>query len=844
MLKVARFFLHIVYTILMAVAILCIVITCTIYWYGRHLPDHWQLSNYQPPTVTRVYGAQGQLIAEYAKEHRIFTAIEDIPKHIINAFIAAEDKNFYNNQGVDFSGVVKAAIKNVYKLADNKRMVGGSTITQQVVKNFLLSNERTLKRKIKEAILAYRVNSSLTKDKIMELYLNHIYLGNGSYGISSAALKYLSKSINEISIDEAALLAALPKAPSKLNPIKSPRAAEQRRNWVLQRMYDDGYIDEVSKKIFQSIPLSITTSSDQHLIHNDFFVEEVRKNLIKKYGEDALYTNGLTVHTTLNLSYQNLAKIALKNGLENYDQKHGWRGAIQNIADELLVRDYNWASYLINIKQLYPNIAPWKMAVVLNIEDSQAEIGLENGSLGTILLSDIKWAKAWIDNSNTGSIPKKMEQVLKIGDVIMVSANIKSLGCYNLKQIPKINGAIVVMEPNSGSILAMVGGYNYNENQFNRATQALRQPGSIFKTFVYLAALENGLTPNTIALDDHISIEQGTYLPLWQPRNIGNTFMGPITVRTGFEQSRNLITVRLAKFLGMDKINDTIKKLNIHNKPLNNYASVLGSEVVSLMTMTRAYAIIANGGYNIQNHMIERIQDARGSDIYKVDYLKCARCNLLETAQDFQMLTPLPPLIHKNSKQLIDPVHTYQMTSLLEGSVKNGTSKPAKIKNQFIAGKTGTTNGNMDAWFIGFTNNLVVGVYTGFDSPECLGKKETGSRIALPIFKNFMLKALAEQPSQPFKIPIGVNIVTIDQTTGVPIKQITNPNMNNIMHEALRIGEEDKILSIIERKHYYDADHNKWMIAINDDDLDEIINELSEDINNDTIHSNTALTNN
>lgn len=831
MIKTIKFILYATYAVIVLVVMGAITTSLMFYVYSRDLPDYKQLRDYNPPGISRLYDADGNLIAEYAKEYRIFLPIDKIPIQLINAFIAAEDKSFFENPGIDLSSITKAMMKNAYKVLNKKQqMLGGSTITQQVVKNFLLSNEKTIKRKIKEAILAYRITSYLNKEKILELYLNHIYLGNRSYGITAAALRYFNKMPEELTIDQIAVLAALPKAPSKINPIKNPDATIARRNWVLQRMYEDGYIDEIAKKIFQSEPLQIVTANDKFLENRNSFIDEVHRKISKEYGESALYKDGLTVYTTFSPYYQELAKNSLRKGIELYDKRHGWRGPIKNIADQLEEnKNYDWKNFL---KKIRPSINmssnPWNVALVLNVTDDAAQIGVDNGLEGKIILNDVKWAKELITNNKTGPVPKKVTEVLSVGDVILVS-NIKNTNKYALQQVPLVNGAIVVMEPSTGRVLAMVGGYDYSTSQFNRATQAFRQPGSVFKTFVYLAAMEQGLMLNSIVLDDHLTIDQGNDLPLWQPRNMGNTFLGPITLRSGFEQSRNLVTIRIARFLGMKNITKVSKKLGIYTSALTNYATTLGSEVITLLRMTKAYAIIANGGHSINCHLVDRIQDKEGNNKYLANYIQCPRCNIETDAPDFKMLTPLPPQTTTNSRQLIDPIHAYQTISLLEGTTKNGTSRNVYMKNQYIAGKTGTTSNNVDAWFIGFTNNLVVGVYVGFDNPENLGNNETGSRLASPIFKEFMKTALKDNPSQPFKIPIGLNVVEIDRATGVPINNIVEPDVKQIIREALPIGNENKIISLIERKHYYDPTINKWMVALEEnDDIENIIDNLDE----------------
>uniref|UniRef100_A0A2C9KL27 Penicillin-binding protein transpeptidase domain-containing protein n=1 Tax=Biomphalaria glabrata TaxID=6526 RepID=A0A2C9KL27_BIOGL len=538
----------------------------------------------------------------------------------------------------------------------------------------------------------------------------------------------------------------------------------------------------------------------------------------------------MSVYSTLSIEYQEFAKKALREGLEEYDRRHGWRGAIANIN----VDPSDSTDLLNNFNELRKNseCSFCAMGLVSEVYVDYATVVLEDMSHGVIKLSKTKWAKQFIDNDTIGPNINSMHHILRVGDVVFVKKEQNNDSEYLLHQVPKVNGAIIVIEPSTGRVLAMSGGYSYEDNQFNRATQAFRQPGSVFKTFVYLSAFENGLMPNTVVLDDHLYIDQGPGMPLWQPRNIGNTFLGPITVRAGFEKSRNLSTIRIARFVGMENITKTANKLNIYSSDIKNYATLLGSEVVSLMTMTRAYAIIANGGYDINCHLIDRIQNVYGSDLYKENYVTCEGCSLPFSSKAFNMLTPLPPEVHMNKPQIIDPVYAYQMTSLLEGAVKRGTAMPARINNQYIAGKTGTTNHNMDAWFIGFTNDMVVGVYVGFDVPATLGKRETGSRVALPIFKKFMQKALQDKQSKPFKIPLGINIVEVDANTGMPVKKIKNTKDIHVINEAFAIGDESKIISLIERKHYYDEDKNRWMVELEEDHISQIIKNITKTFNN------------
>jgi len=725
------------------------------FFYGKDLPDYSQLADYNPPIVSRLYAGDGRLLEEYAKEKRFFVPISDMPKRLIDAFLAAEDRGFYEHGGVDFWSIFRATIQNIGNILQHKPLVGGSTITQQVAKNFLLTNERSMERKVKEAILAFRINLAYSKDKILELYLNEIYLGQGSYGVAAAAANYFDKSIDELSIEEAALLAAMPKAPSGYDPEKNPERALQRRNWVIHGMQEAGFITEDEAKMAALKPIALRSRSRAEAVKADFFAEEVRRELVREYGSKVLYEGGLTVRTTLDPAMQEMAAAALRRGLIEYDMRHGWRGPITK-----LMMGADWQKKLAALPPP-PNLLNWQMAVVLTSSKDSAGIGFTDGSKGVIKLEAVKWAKAWQKDQTVGAAVTKVNSVIVPGDVIAVQ-KIDGKDEYALRQIPAINGAIVVANPHSGKILAMVGGYG--ESQFNRATQAKRQPGSAFKPFVYLAAMENGFTPSTIVEDAPIELDQGPGLPKWSPQNYHDNYYGPTTLRVALEHSRNIVTVRLSVMLGIQKVIEIAKRFGISANPQPVLSTVLGAVETDLTDLTNAYAMLANGGRRVYPALIERIQDRTGKTIYKRDKRTCPDCNI---ASILQLAVNTPPVLQDTREQVTDPRSAYQVVSMLEGVVERGTGTKAKEIGKIVAGKTGTTNDSFDTWFIGFSPDLVCGVFAGFDTPATLGTKETGASVAVPIFTDFMKQALKDRPSVPFRVPQGIKLVRVDHVTGM-----------------------------------------------------------------------------
>ncbi len=734
--------------------------------YSENLPDYEQLKNYNPMITTRLYAADGTLISEFSKEKRIFVPIHNIPKNLINAFLAAEDSNFYKHSGIDPLAIFRTSIQNfIGILKGDPSMGGASTITQQVVKNFLLSRERTLQRKVKEAILAYKMSKVFTKDQILELYLNQIYLGSGSYGVAAAAQVYFNKSVDELTIAEAALLATLPKAPSKLDPRKNMDKAKVRRDWVIDRMVDDNFISEKEGDEAKEEAITLRVKEDGETTKASFFSDSVKKELTELYGSDSVFENGIVVSTTLNSRLQKIASKVFDMGIEEYDQKHGYRGPLTKID-----ATGNWQDELkkFDPKKIYKET--WSKAVVLSLSKDIATIGVENGALGSIDFNSVKWAKKYISIDARGPTPKKISEVFAVGDVIFVEkADPNSQSeTYFLRQVPEVNGAFIALDPHSGRVLAMMGGYVDTPNQFNRATQALRQPGSTMKTFGYIAALENGMTPASVIVDEEISLNQGFGLPPYKPSNYSGEFYGPTTLRTGLEQSRNVTTVRMADQIGLDKVVEVVKRFGVNDNPQQIYSLVLGSTETTMLRLATAYAMMVNGGKKITPSMVEKIQDRTGKTIYRHDKRECKDCSIANLADyEGKQINQLPmPALDESREQITDSATAYQITSMLQGVVDRGTAGRARAIGKIIGGKTGTTNNSYDSWFVGFSADLVVAVYVGFDTPKSLGADETGASVALPIFINFMKDALKNSPSTPFRVPNTVKFVKIDRTTG------------------------------------------------------------------------------
>ena len=732
---------------LFSVFIIGVFLTFSAFWYFSHdLPDFKKLSDYEPSVLSRVYDDNGQLIAEYSLEKRLFIPYDSIPDKVINSFLSAEDKNFFDHPGVDARGVTRAFIRNISNILQNKRLEGASTITQQVAKNFLLSNEVSLKRKIKEAILAFRIEKAYTKKRILELYLNEIYLGQGTYGVASASLEYFSKSVKELNYNESALLAALPKAPSKYNPYKSISLAKTRRDLVLRNLKENGYISNEQFRKFSKEKIILKKRKISLIKEARSYTEEVRRIVNNDYGFKKLYSEGLSISTPLSRKYQVAALNALRFGIESYDKRHGWRGPITNI-----FRNRDWKNTIkkINIDKTLS----WEVAEVLEVNDYESAIKLISNNLkGKIIFKDLKWTRK-----------KNFQQLLESGDLIFVKKDKENN--WNLEQMPLVNGSIVVINPHNGKVKALVGGYSFVSSEFNRATQAKRQPGSAFKPIVYAAALENGFLPNSIILDAPFVSEQGEGLKNWKPENYGKKFYGPSTLRKGLEKSRNLMTVRVAQDIGFKTISNISKNLGVYEKVPELLSVSLGSNETTLLKLTSAYCTFINGGKKINPVLINRIQDRRGKTIFNSEKRECEGCQTVNNEDN-----KFVPKILDNYKQIVSEETAYQITSMLEGAVKRGTGKKLRSLKVPLAGKTGTTNKNFDAWFIGSTSDLTIGVYVGYDEPKSLGKYETGAKAALPIFKKFVESAVYKEEMRHFKSPETIYFFPIDYDSGQNVK--------------------------------------------------------------------------
>ncbi|WP_019218639.1 penicillin-binding protein 1A [Bartonella florencae] len=747
------------------------------------LPDYEVLSLYEPPVMTRVHAVDGSLMAEFATKHRLYLPIQSIPKILKDAFISAEDKNFYHHFGLDPEGLSRALVNNIRNIGSGKRPEGASTITQQVAKNFLLSSEATLERKLKEAILAMRIEKTYSKDHILELYLNEIYLGRGTYGIAAASLTYFNKSVNDLTLEECAYLAALPKGPGNYDPFKNTQRAINRRNWVIDRMVTNGYVTREQGEKAKEKPLGAKIrGSDNYVFAAEYFTEEVRRRLMHRYGAKMLYEGGLSVRTTLDPHLQALARRALHNGLIKFDHAQGWRGAYAHIDEK-----GDWGAELANVTGL-SDVPEWRLGVVLSANAHKVEIGLQPQREASGLLTkkreiavlseaDSKWAFNIIKENGHRKVVQNLSQVLQVGDVIFVEKVPSTNNIYRLQQIPKVEGAVVAMEPHTGRVLAMVGGFSFSNSEFNRATQAYRQPGSAFKPFVYAAALDNGYTPASVVLDGPIEIRQYNG-EIWQPKNYGGTFAGPSTLRYGIEHSRNLMTIRLAYDMGMPLVAEYAERFGVIDKLQPYLPMALGAGETTVLRMVTAYSVIANGGRSIHPSLIDRIQDRYGKTIYRHDDRLCENCN----AQSWDNQNE-PKLLDERD-QVLDPMTAYQITSMMEGVVQRGTAARLRYLNRHIAAKTGTTNDSKDVWFMGFTPDLVVGVFIGYDQPAPLGYNGTGSSLAAPIFGEFMEAALKGKPDVPFKMPEGMILMPINRKTGM----LAERGEQNVIIEAFKPG--------------------------------------------------------
>ncbi len=723
-----------------------------IFWmYGRDLPSHESLAQYKPPTISRIYSGEGQLIDEFAQERRLFTPSEEIPDLVKQAFISAEDKNFYTHQGYDPRGIIAAGVEAVRTKGATVR--GASTITQQVMKNFLLSGDRRAERKIKEIILATRLEDTLDKEQILELYMNEIFLGQNSYGVTAAAQTYFNKTLQELEPHEAATLAAMPKAPSDYHPVREKERLLARRNYVLREMNQNGYIDQATFEAEVDAPLRSVQNGDFEsfrtaLPPRDYFTDEIRRQLSEDFGEGEFFTGGFTVRASVDEEMQIEAARALREALQKYDRSRGrWRGTGEVIEEEKLADETQWREALAIMEIPRDVLLPtqWYPAVVMNVADQQLTVGIENGPAdGIIPRSDIKWMQG------------DFAANFKRGDVILVMAGEE--GQWSARQVPEVQGGFVAMDVNSGRVLAMQGGFSYQDTVFNRATQAQRQPGSSFKPFVYAAALDSGYSPATIVVDAPIEVD--TPQGLWRPKNSSNKFYGPTPLRTGIEQSRNLMTIRLAQEVTMPVVAGYAERFGVYDRMGAFLANSLGSEETTLYKMVAAYAMFANGGERVEPTLVDRIQDRFGKTIYRHDDRQCLNCNSTWLEPDGA------PTIETNRSQVMDAITAYQLTSMMKGVVDRGTASRYVNLPVPTAGKTGTTNDSKDAWFIGFTSNIVAGCYIGYDRPRPMGRGAYGGTMCGPVFQSFMEKAVEKYGGGPFDVPPGGHFIKIDRFSG------------------------------------------------------------------------------
>ncbi|WP_099245508.1 penicillin-binding protein 1A [Pelagimonas phthalicica] len=756
-----------------------------IFWmYGRDLPSHEHLAQYTPPTISRIYSTEGQVIDEFAQERRLFTPAGEIPDLVKHAFVSAEDKNFYSHQGYDLRGIVAAGVQAVQSRGRDVR--GASTITQQVMKNFLLSGDRRIDRKIKEIILAARVESALSKEKILELYLNEIFLGQNAYGVTAAAQVYFNKTLSELAPHEAAFLASLPKAPSQFHPVRKKERVTGRRNFVLKEMYENGYISWDTYQSERLLPLKSVQNGDyepyaRSLPPRDYFTDEIRRQLSRDFGEEQFFSGGYSVRATLDPDMQVEAAHALQRSLEQYDRGLGqWRGTGKKIEAEQLGSEEAWREALSNtrVARDVDLVSQWHPAVVLDVRENELVIGIEGIDLNDprgnrVPRKDTNWFK--------GNLFENFER----GDVIhvreMKDDNGGAFIRWTLRQVPRVQGGFMAMDVNTGRVIAMQGGFSYQNSVFNRATQAQRQPGSSFKPFVFAAALDSGYTPATIVVDAPIEIN--TPHGVWRPKNASNKFYGPTPLRTGIEQSRNLMTIRLAQEVGMDVVASYAEKFGMYDNMGRVLANALGADETTLYKVVAAYAMFANGGERVQPTLIDRVQDRYGTTIFSHDAAEgnkrvCVNCD------DPNLTSGRSPRIINDRERVMDPVTAYQLTSMMQGVVQRGTARKTVNLSVPTAGKTGTTNDAKDVWFVGFTSNIVAGCYIGYDTPRSLGRGASGGGMCGPVFTRFMQKATKKYGGGKFKVPEECEFVKIDRFSGARVGE--GASGDNVVSECFR----------------------------------------------------------
>ncbi|MCL3883598.1 PBP1A family penicillin-binding protein [Marivita sp. GX14005] len=784
-----------IFTLITMGAMMIALAVGAVFWmYGRDLPSHESLAQYTPPTISRIYSGEGRIIDEFAQERRLFTPAREIPDLVKQAFISAEDKNFYDHQGYDLRGIAAAAFDAVASRGRDVR--GASTITQQVMKNFLLSGDRRVERKIKEIILASRIEDTLSKEKILELYMNEIFLGQNSYGVTAAAQTYFNKTLTELAPHEAATLAAMPKAPSDYHPVREKDRLLARRNFVLKEMFENGYIDADTYEAERDMPLRSVQNGDfepfrDALPPRSYFTDEIRRQLSVDFGEAEFFSGGFSVRATLDPELQLEAEDALQRALERYDRSQGiWRGTGKRIAPEQLTDEASWRAALSD-ETIARDIRlenPWYPAVVLEVGANDARIGIEsvpNDEDGHwIPAADVQWVRKRMSNGSLGRKAQVAGDLLEVGDVVhvrrMTSDDDGSFIRWTLRQVPRVQGAFMAMDVNTGRVIAMQGGFSYQASVFNRATQAQRQPGSSFKPFVYAAALDSGYSPATIVVDAPIEIN--TPQGVWRPKNASNKFYGPTPLRTGIERSRNLMTVRLAQEVGMDTVARYAEKFGVYDNMGRVLANALGADETTLYKMVAAYAMFANGGERVEPTLVDRVQDRYGNTVYKHDQRVCIDCDVP------QLRAGQGPTVRSNRERVMNEVTAYQLTSMMQGVVERGTARSAVNLPVPTAGKTGTTNDSKDVWFVGFTSNIVAGCYIGFDQPRSLGRGASGGGMCGPVFNAFMQKAVAKYGGSAFRAPESCQFIKIDRNTGARLSD--EASGDNVVSECFREGEE------------------------------------------------------
>ena len=789
-------FLGTIFTLVTMTTIVCGLSLGGIFWiYGRDLPSHKFLAEYKPPTISRIYSAEGKIIDEFAKERRLFTPANEIPSLIKHAFISAEDKNFYNHPGYDLRGILSALVDAIQ--SRGKRIRGASTITQQVMKNFLLDGSRRAERKVKEIILATRIEGSLSKEQILELYLNEIFLGQNSYGVTAASQTYFNKTLDELAPNEAAFLAALPKAPSDYHPVREKKRLLERRNYVLKEMFQNDYLskevyeDELTQPI-KSVQGRDYTGFRSELPSRNYFTDEIRRQLSRTFGEEEFFTGGMTVRSTFDPFLQQRAALALQRGLEKYDRIQGvWRGTGKKIPFEILSDEKKWQDSLasLNLPRDINLDGQWIPAAILGIENSELRIGIEGiketAAGNWIPPSDITWVRKFLNSGKLVDVSGKFSDFLNLGDVVLVRKLKDPDGNFvrwSLRQVSEVQGAFMAMDVNNGRIIAMQGGFSYESSVFNRATQANRQPGSSFKPFVYASALDSGYSPATVVIDAPIEID--TPQGLWRPKNYNDKFYGPTPLRTGIEMSRNLMTIRLAREVGLDIIANYAEKFGVYDDMKEFLANSLGSEETTLYRMVAAYAMFANGGERVMPTLVDRIQDRYGKTIYKHDQRICLDCGI-----DHLSLGDVPTIL-TNRERVMDRTTAYQLTSMMEGVVSRGTAKRTVNLSVPTAGKTGTTNEAKDVWFLGFTSNIVAGCYIGHDIPRPMGRRSGGGSMCGPVFNEFMSTITEIYGGADFVIPEGGKFIKIDRYSGERLSD--DVEGENVVSEFFRDGEEPK----------------------------------------------------